>query len=99
MATQAKQESHANGSMAENFRSKAHKMVDKTADKASAAEHLVEEKAQVSSEKLHHAQQKVAEDIKKHYGTVREKASENPLLTLGVAFAAGVITSQLLSRK
>lgn len=95
----ASMKSRLDGSISNNARFKAHELVDRTADKAETMEKTLGEKADATSENLGETREQVERALKKQYVSVRRKAKENPLLTVGVAFAAGAIVSRLISRK
>lgn len=87
------------GSISNNARFKAHDLVDRTADRAEVMEKALGEKADYASENLGEKRDQVERALKKQYVSVRRKAKENPLLTVGIAFAAGAVVSRLISRK
>ena len=71
--------------------------------KKSASTHPVSDKVQNSlhahsgSENIAAKQQEVQE--KWHQSAVKKYATENPIATAGIAFAAGVLLTSILSRK
>ena len=91
-------ESINDNSMANRFRKKAHAMVDKTADRAEQVEASAEQRAGAASEAFADKKDMLEDQMKTQYKAVREKAKENPLLTLGIAFAAGALLGKALSR-
>lgn len=85
--------------MSENFRDRAHDLVDRTADRAETVERALGEKADAAGESLGETREQVERQLKKQYVGMRKKARENPLLTVGIAFAAGAVVSRLISRR
>ena len=73
-----------------------HKTVDTLAEKAAGTEEKLRSTATHSAESIA-AQQKAIQD-KWQASKVRNYATENPLATAGIAFAAGVLLSSLLRR-
>jgi ElaB/YqjD/DUF883 family membrane-anchored ribosome-binding protein len=73
-----------------------HKTVDTLAEKAAGTEEKLHTTATHSAESIA-AQQKEIEE-KWQSSKLRHYATENPLATAGIAFAAGVLLSSLLRR-
>ncbi|KXI27479.1 DUF883 domain-containing protein [Paraglaciecola hydrolytica] len=73
-----------------------HKTVDTLAEKAAGTEEKLRESASHSAESIA-AQQKAIQD-KWQNSKARNYATENPLATAGIAFAAGVLLTTLLRR-
>lgn len=73
-----------------------HKTVDSLGEKAASGEEKLRETLSSSADSINH-QQKVMQE-KWHNSTVRNYAIENPLTTAGIAFAAGVLLSNLLRK-
>jgi len=74
-----------------------HESVDTIAEKAASTEDKLREAAQSGSENLA-AKQKEMQD-KWQQSAVKKYATENPVATAGIAFAAGVLLTSLLRRK
>jgi ElaB/YqjD/DUF883 family membrane-anchored ribosome-binding protein len=74
-----------------------HESVDNIAEKAASTEDKLREAAQSGSENLA-AKQKEMQD-KWQQSAVKKYATENPVATAGIAFAAGVLLTSLLRRK
>lgn len=74
-----------------------HESVDTLAQKAASTEERLRDAAQSSSESFAAKQHEVQE--KWQQSAVKKYATENPIATAGIAFAAGVLLTSLLSRK
>ena len=74
-----------------------HESVDTFAQKAATTEERLREAAQSGSENLAAKQQEV--QAKWDQSAVKKYATENPIATAGIAFAAGVLVTSLLRRK
>lgn len=74
-----------------------HESVDTLAEKAASTEDRLRHAAQSSSENLAAKQQEVQE--KWEQSSVKKYATENPIATAGIAFAAGVLLTSILRRK
>lgn len=77
----------------------AHSAVDALSSKAASAEKSVREGASHSAQNISEKQKIAREKITEYSGKTRQLASENPLATAGIAFAAGMLVSSLLRRK
>ena len=73
-----------------------HKTVDTLAEKAAGTEEKLRTTATHSAESIAAQQQQIQD--KWQNSKVRNYATENPLATAGIAFAAGVLLSSLLRR-
>jgi len=74
-----------------------HESVDTLAQKAASTEDRLRNAAQSSGESLAAKQAEVKE--KWEQSSVKKYATENPVATAGIAFAAGVLLTSLLRRK
>ena len=74
-----------------------HESVDTIAEKVASTEDKLRDAAQSGSESLA-AKQKEMQD-KWQQSAVKKYATENPVATAGIAFAAGVLLTSLLRRK
>jgi len=74
-----------------------HESIDSLAEKTASTEDKLRDAAQVSAENLA-AKQKEVQD-KWQQSAVKKYATENPVATAGIAFAAGVLLTSLLRRK
>ena len=74
-----------------------HESVDTLAQKAASTEDRLRNAAQSSGESLAAKQAEVKE--KWEQSSVKKYATENPVATAGIAFAAGVLLTSLLLRK
>ncbi|WP_340677361.1 DUF883 domain-containing protein [Paraglaciecola sp.] len=91
------QPSDTSGSPVTNKASAAlHKTVDTLAEKAAGTEEKLRTTATHSAESIAAQQKEIQE--KWQSSKVRNYATENPLATAGIAFAAGVLLSSLLRR-
>ena len=86
-------------SVANSVRERAHGLVDKTADKTEEVEKTLSAQKAIASESFDETRTKVEKGIKEQYANVEKKAKENPLITLGIAFAAGAVVSRLMAKK
>ncbi|WP_404343014.1 DUF883 domain-containing protein [Pseudoalteromonas mariniglutinosa] len=90
---------HVEAPLTEKATSVAHDAVDALSSRAASAETSVRHGASHSAETLS-AQQKIArEKITEYSGKTRQLASEHPLATAGLAFAAGMLVTALIRRK
>lgn len=74
-----------------------HESIDTLAQKAASTEERLRDVAHSGSENIAAKQQEVQE--KWHQSAVKKYATENPIATAGIAFAAGVLLTSILSRK
>jgi len=74
-----------------------HESVDTLAQKAASTEDRLRSAAQSSSETLAAKQEEV--QAKWDKSSVKKYATENPIATAGIAFAAGVLLTSILRRK
>lgn len=77
----------------------AHDAVDALSTRAASAEQNIREGASSSAETLSEKQKVAREKLTQYSSRTRQLASENPLATAGVAFAAGMLVSALIGRK
>lgn len=98
-STATSQKSNVEAPFTDKATSAAHDAVDAISSRAASAEssvrHGASNSAQTLSEKQLEARIKMAEYSSK----TRKLASENPLATAGIAFAAGMLVTSLLSRR
>ncbi|MDP2636172.1 MAG: DUF883 domain-containing protein [Pseudoalteromonas sp.] len=85
--------------LTEKATSAAHSAVDALSTRAATAEQSIREGATSSAETLSEKQQIAREKITQYSGKTRQLASENPLATAGIAFAAGMLVTALFNRK
>jgi len=93
----AKQEIEA--PLTDKATSAAHDAVDALSSKAAAAESGVRKGASSSAETLNEKQLAAREKLAECSSKTRQLASENPLATAGLAFAAGMLVTALFRRK
>mgnify|MGYP003627121930 CR=1 FL=1 len=74
-----------------------HESIDTFAEKAASTEDRLRNAAQSGSENLTAKQQEV--QAKWAQSSVKRYATENPIATAGIAFAAGVLLTSILNRK
>ncbi|HCV01220.1 DUF883 domain-containing protein [Pseudoalteromonas sp. SSMSWG5] len=77
----------------------AHHAVDALSTRAASAEHSVREGASNSAQTISEKQAQAREKLGEYSSKTRQLASENPLATAGIAFAAGMLVSALIRRK
>lgn len=90
---------HSEAPFTDKATSAAHDAVDALSTRAATAEHNIREGASSSAETLSEKQKIAREKLTQYSGRTRQLASENPLATAGVAFAAGMLVSALIRRK
>lgn len=76
----------------------AHETVDRVADTVARAEGQVREKAAAGEERLRMKSAEARASTERLADQVRQYARENPLAAAGIAFAAGLVVSRMLSR-
>jgi len=85
--------------LTEKATSAAHDAVDALSTKAASAESSVRKGASSSAEALSEKQLIAREKLGECTAKTRAFASENPLATAGIAFAAGMLITSLFRRK
>ncbi|GAA59147.1 hypothetical protein P20652_1006 [Pseudoalteromonas sp. BSi20652] len=85
--------------LTEKATSAAHDAVDALSNKAATAESSVRKGASSSAEALSEKQLIAREKLSECSAKTRAFASENPLATAGIAFAAGMLITSLFRRK
>ena len=85
--------------LTEKATSAAHDAVDALSTKAATAESSVRKGASSSAEALSEKQLIAREKLSECTAKTRAFASENPLATAGIAFAAGMLITSLFRRK
>jgi len=85
--------------LTEKATSAAHDAVDALSSKAATAESSVRKGASSSADALSEKQLVAREKLSECTAKTRAFASENPLATAGIAFAAGMLITSLLRRK
>ena len=85
--------------LTEKAASAAHDAVDALSTKAATAESSVRKGASSSAEALSEKQLIAREKLSECTAKTRAFASENPLATAGIAFAAGMLITSLFRRK
>ena len=86
--------SHTDAPFTDKATSAAHQAVDALSSRAATAEQGIRHGAASSAETLSEK-----EKLTEYSGKTRQLASENPLATAGIAFAAGMLVTALLRRK
>ena len=89
----------ADAPLTEKATSAAHDAVDALSTKAATAESSVRKGASSSAEALSEKQLIAREKLSECTAKTRAFASENPLATAGIAFAAGMLITSLFRRK
>jgi ElaB/YqjD/DUF883 family membrane-anchored ribosome-binding protein len=85
----------ANSTM-DRLASMAHETIDRVTPKANRAEHEVRVAAMKASDSAKVLQQHAATAVEDNLRKVRSYAGTNPLITAGIAFAAGALLSALV---
>jgi ElaB/YqjD/DUF883 family membrane-anchored ribosome-binding protein len=86
------------GRTAERLASMAHDTIDRVADGAARAENEVREGAAKLADKARESEERVIESADAGLKAARQYVRENPILSAGIAFAAGLVMSGLLRR-
>lgn len=89
---------HSDAPLTDKATSAAHLAVDALSSKAATAEQGIRHGAASSAETLTEKQKIAREKLTEYSGRTRQLASENPLATAGIAFAAGMLVTALLRR-
>ncbi|BDF96422.1 MULTISPECIES: hypothetical protein [Pseudoalteromonas] len=89
---------HTEAPLTDKATSAAHLAVDALSSKAATAEQSIRHGAASSAETLSEKQKVAREKLTEYSGKTRQLASENPLATAGIAFAAGMLVTALLRR-
>ena len=89
----------ANTPVTDKATAAAHHAVDAMAEKASVAEDSLRKTAASSRDTIAHKQEEIKQQLQSSYSKTRELATENPLATAGIAFAAGMLLTTLLRRR
>jgi ElaB/YqjD/DUF883 family membrane-anchored ribosome-binding protein len=85
-------------SATDKFAAKAHETVDRVAERTAATERDLRERADRASARIHETEERakaMASDTAKNLESYIER---NPLMSAGIAFAAGLVLSGLLRR-
>lgn len=77
---------------------KAHETVNRMAKGTAEAETKIREKAEVAADRLRDTEKRAKEAVERSTEGVTDYIRENPLMSAGVAFVAGVFLSGLLRR-
>lgn len=83
--------------VADKVQSTLHESVDTLAQKAASTEERLREAAHSGTENFAAKQQEV--QAKWEQSSIKKYATENPIATAGIAFAAGVLLTSILRRK
>ena len=83
----------------EQLANKAHEAVDRIAETAAPAEDKLREQAASADERAREAAGRGQEQADAALKTVTNYVRENPLLSMGLAFAAGAIYSSYMRRR
>ena len=85
-------------SMTDRLASTARETIDRVAPKANRAEHELRVAATKAADSAKLLQEHAVEAAKVKLRAVRSYAESNPLITAGIAFAAGALLSTLIRR-
>lgn len=83
--------------VSDKLKNSLHDSVDTLAGKAAKAEETIRDTTQASAETLEQKQKEMQD--KWETSRVKQYATENPVATAGIAFAAGMLVSSLLKTK
>jgi ElaB/YqjD/DUF883 family membrane-anchored ribosome-binding protein len=76
-----------------------HETVDRVADTARTAEQHIRARAAELGDQARETEERALEALESNLNKARSYVEENPLMSAGIAFAAGVILSGLLTRR
>jgi ElaB/YqjD/DUF883 family membrane-anchored ribosome-binding protein len=76
-----------------------HETVDRVADTARTAERHIRARAAELGDQARESEERALEALESNLQKARSYVEENPLLSAGIAFAAGVVLSGLLTRR
>jgi ElaB/YqjD/DUF883 family membrane-anchored ribosome-binding protein len=79
--------------------SRMHETVDRVADTARTAEKHIRARAAELGDQARETEERALEVLEANLQKARTYVEENPLLSAGIAFAAGVVLSGLLTRR
>jgi ElaB/YqjD/DUF883 family membrane-anchored ribosome-binding protein len=77
---------------------KAHETIERVAESAVGAEHRVRERASDAAGKMRETEQRARQTADQSVAKVSDYVQQNPLLSAGIAFAAGALLSGMLRR-
>ena len=83
----------------EHVAAKMHEAVDRVADTARDAEQGIRARAADLGERARETEERALKALEGNLRKARSYVEENPLLSAGIAFATGVLLSNLLSRR
>ncbi|MGH8193685.1 MAG: DUF883 domain-containing protein [Woeseiaceae bacterium] len=89
---------HAEARLTEQAADSAHSTVDRVAEKAAKAEEHLRDVAATSEERLREKGAEARVATERAMDHIRQYTKDNPLAAAGIAFAAGLVLSRLLSR-
>lgn len=90
--------SRRSGQTTEHLAAKAHETVDRVARTAAEAEEEVRARAAEVARKARQSEERAMQAAEESLGKAEAYVRKNPLLSAGIAFAAGVALSALLRR-
>ena len=82
----------------ENLAHKAHETIDRFARNSAEAEHKVREQAEAAARKARETEERARAAADRSAERVNAYIKENPIMSAGIAFVAGVFISSLLRR-
>jgi ElaB/YqjD/DUF883 family membrane-anchored ribosome-binding protein len=88
----------AGSSTTDRLASMAHETLDRVSTTANRAEHEVRGAATRAADSAKHLQARATDAANDNARMLRSYAERNPLITAGIAFAAGVLVSALVRR-
>lgn len=87
-----------NAPMTDRASTAAHSAVDSIASKAATAEEKIRQTASNSQNTFHQKEEEIKQQLSQSLDRTRQMTQQNPLATIGIAFAAGMLFSSLLRR-
>jgi len=100
MSSETAQTARTNGAsqLTDQVARKAHQTIDGAAKISAGAEAKVREQAEVAADKLKETEGRAREAARQSVDDMSGYIKSNPLMSAGIAFAAGVVISSLLRR-
>jgi ElaB/YqjD/DUF883 family membrane-anchored ribosome-binding protein len=77
---------------------KAHETIDRVAKGSAEAETKIREKAEGAAERIRETEERAKAAVDRSTDTVAAYIRDNPMMSAGIAFVAGVFASSLLRR-
>lgn len=76
----------------------AHTGIDQTAERLDRVEQYLREQSSHTKDKIDKGQEQLQESLEQGLGQFRESTAKNPLMSVGIAFAAGALAGLILRK-